>query len=104
MSSRYLVLAGMNELPMRFLCSNLIKDETLASSLTFWLDSLHRFPASSSKVSLLSIFIPQSFSLHVLKTRKCCYKKRRIYEELYVLQKIKLSWNSKGVSKFVTSK
>ena len=31
----------MNKLTIRFLCSNLIKDESLATALTFWLVFLH---------------------------------------------------------------
>ena len=36
--------------------------------LTFWLAFLHSPSACSSKVSLLSFFIPKNFSLHVLES------------------------------------
>ena len=57
----------MNKSTIRFLCSNLIKDEILATALTFWLAFLHSPSTCSSKVSLLSIFIPKNFPLHVLE-------------------------------------
>ena len=49
----------MNELTIRFLCSDLINDDILARLLTFWLALLHSPSTCSSKVSLISIFIPQ---------------------------------------------
>ena len=58
----------MNKLTIRFLCSNLIIDEILATALTFWLAFLHTSSTCSLKVSLLSIFIPKNFSLHVLES------------------------------------
>ena len=58
----------MNELTIRFLFSNLIKDEILARPLTFWLTFLHSPSTCSSKVRFSSIFIPKSFSLHVLES------------------------------------
>ena len=58
---------NMNKLTIRFLCSNLIKDEIIATALTFWLDFLESPYMSSSKVSL-SFFFPKNFSLHVLES------------------------------------
>ena len=49
-------------------CSNLINDEILVRALTFWLAFLHSPSTCSSKVSLLSIFIPKSFPLHLLES------------------------------------
>ena len=51
----------MKGLSMCFLYSNLIKEEILASALTFWLAFLHSSSTCSLKVTLLSIFIPKSF-------------------------------------------
>ena len=57
----------MNKSTIHFLCSSLIKDKILATALTFWLFFLRSLSSCSSKVSLLSIFIPKSFPLHVLE-------------------------------------
>ena len=57
----------MNELAIRFLCSNLIKDEIIARALTFRLAFLHSPSSCSPKVSLLSIFIPEVFYCTYLK-------------------------------------
>ena len=46
----------MNELTIRFLCSNLIKDEVCASALTVWLAFL-QFLSFFSEVSFLSALI-----------------------------------------------
>ena len=56
----------MNELTIKD--EILIKDEVLATALTFWLALLHSPSTCSSKVSLLSIFITKSFSQHALES------------------------------------
>ena len=57
---------NMNKLTIRFLCSNLIKDEIIATALTFWLDFLESPYMSSSKVSL-SFFSQKTFHCTYLK-------------------------------------
>ena len=54
----------MNMLNIIKLHSNLIKDEILARALSFWLAFLNSPSACSSKISLLSIFIPKSYFIH----------------------------------------
>ena len=51
----------MNKLTIRCLCSNLIKNEILATALTFWLAFLHSPSMCSSKVNLLSTLISKNF-------------------------------------------
>ena len=53
----------MNKLTIRFLCSNLIKDEILATALIFWLAFLHSLFSCSSRVSLILILILKNFYL-----------------------------------------
>ena len=63
----------MNKSTIRFLCSNLIKDEILVTALTFWLAFLHSPSTCFSRVCLLSILIPKTFHCTYLKTSRYKY-------------------------------
>ena len=58
----------MNKLTIRFLCSNIFKDEILATALTFWLAFLHSPSTSSQKQAYYHFLSPKNFSLHVLES------------------------------------
>ena len=80
---------GWNKLTIRFLCSNLIKDEIVATALTFWLAFLRSPSTCSSRVSLLSILIPKIFSLHVLEASHYKY----LRDDFFIAKKkVKFIW------------